>query len=88
MAKTKPEQAQAGVTQQHEDQASAEKQVNTDFTKCPYFGMGGRWIVNPETGCREPADDATKEMVSKLEEEKRLEKQAAKRTNTEVTNAD
>lgn len=27
----------------------------TDFTKDPYWGKGGRYVVNPATGKREPA---------------------------------
>lgn len=33
-----------------------------DFTDCPYWGMGGRYVVDPATGKRVPAiaaEDAT-----------------------------
>ena len=71
MAKQKPDAPQPD--QQAIDQPGADKKQEIDFSKCPYWGMGGRWIVNPETGCREPADDETREMVRKLEEANRLE---------------
>ena len=32
-----------------------------DFTKDPHWGKGGRYVVNPATGQREPAPPAAEE---------------------------
>jgi hypothetical protein len=29
--------------------------VNQDFTACPHWGQGGRYVVDPATGQRVPA---------------------------------
>ncbi len=40
---------------------SDKKQAAPDFTKDPYWGKGGRYVVNPDTGLREPAPPAVDE---------------------------
>lgn len=36
----------------------ADPDVPADFTACPYWGQGGRYVVDPATGLRTPVNEA------------------------------